>query len=142
MLIAAMGNDGNSSISYPAGVPGVMAVGATDSNDKIARFSQYGKHNSVAAPGVNILSTFPTYQTDMPGISYGSISGTSMATPAVSGLAALVRSKYPQLNSAQVKAHIEATADDLGTPGFDVYYGHGRINVFKALSTAPGAVRR
>jgi subtilisin family serine protease len=142
MLIAAMGNDGNSSVSYPAGVPGVMAVGATDSNDKIARFSQYGKHNSVAAPGVNILSTFPTYATGMPGISYGSISGTSMATPAVSGLAALVRSKYPQLNAAQVKAHIEATSDDLGTPGFDVYYGHGRINVFKAMSTAPGAVRR
>jgi len=142
MLIAASGNDGNSSISYPAGVPGVMAVGATDSADKIARFSQFGKHLSVSAPGVNILSTFPTYATDMPGVNYGSISGTSMATPAVSGLAALVRSKYPQLNAAQVKAHIEATADDTGTPGFDLYHGFGRVNVFKAVSTAPGAVRR
>jgi len=142
MLIAASGNDGNSSISYPAGVAGVMAVGASDSTDKIARFSQFGKHLSVSAPGVNILATFPTYPTDMPGVNYGSISGTSMATPAVSGLAALVRSKYPQLNAAQVKAHIEATADDTGTPGFDLYHGHGRINVFKAVSTAPGAVRR
>jgi subtilisin family serine protease len=141
MLIAASGNDGNSSISYPAGVAGVMAVGATDSTDKIARFSQFGKHLSVSAPGVNVLATFPTYATDMPGVNYGSISGTSMATPQVAGLAALVRSKYPQLNQAQVKAHIEATADDTGTPGFDLYHGHGRINVFKALSTAPKFAR-
>lgn len=137
LLIAAMGNDGNGAKSYPAAEPGVMAVGATDSNDKVARFSQYGPWNSVSAPGVNILSTFPTYPTDMPGTNYGSISGTSMATPAVSGLAALVRSKYPQLKALEVKKHIEATADDLGTPGFDNYYGHGRINVFKALTTPP-----
>lgn len=147
MLIAAMGNsgrgaNGNTPIkSYPAAIPGVMSVGATDSKDALARFSQMGEWNSVTAPGVDILSTFPVSNTtDMPSVNgYGSISGTSMATPAVAGLAALVRSKYPQLNAAQAEAHIEATSDDLGDPGYDQKFGAGRINVAKALSTAPGA---
>lgn len=144
MLIAAMGNsgagaDGMKPIkSYPAAEPGVMAIGASDDKDVRARFSQVGEWHSVIAPGVNILSTFPTYATDMPGKDYGAISGTSMATPAVAGLAALVRSKFPQLTAAQAEAHIEATADDLGKPGFDIQYGHGRANVFRALSTPPG----
>lgn len=148
LLVAAMGNDGAGPngdrpiIGYPAAEAGVMAVSASDSADKRARFSQVGKWNSVIAPGVDILATFPTYATDMPGIGYGAISGTSMATPAVAGLAALVRSKFPQLNQAQVKSHIEATSDDLGAPGYDIQFGFGRINVGKALSTAPGAVRR
>lgn len=148
LLVAAMGNDAHCSDdnpcarkSYPAAVPGVMAIGATDSSDKIARFSQAGDWISVSAPGVNILSTFPTYSTQMPATNYGSISGTSMATPAVSGLAALVRSKFPELNAAQAKAQIEATADDEGPAGFDILYGHGRINVARALSTPPSAIR-
>lgn len=137
VVIAAMGNDGNGSKSYPAATEGVMAVGATDSSDKRARFSQYGNWISVGAPGVGILSTFPTKKSGMPGINYGSISGTSMATPAVAGLAALVRSQFPTMNYKQVQSHIESTADDLGEQGFDKYYGYGRINVFKALSTNP-----
>ncbi len=137
LLVAAAGNDGNNKPGYPAAITGVLAVGASDVNDKIARFSQFGPHLSVAAPGVNIMSTFPTTPSGMPGKDYGAISGTSMATPAVAGLAALVRSKYPNLSPAAVKAHIEATADDKGTPGFDPYFGHGRINVYKALSTPP-----
>lgn len=143
MLIAAMGNSGHYNgrkiKSYPAATPGVMSVGATDSADKLARFSQIGEWNSVTAPGVSILSTFPTYSSGMPGTNYGSISGTSMATPAVAGLAALVRSQFPQLNAKQVQAHIEATADDLGDEGRDNYFGHGRVNVGKALSTSPAA---
>ena len=131
--IAAMGNDGDDSLSYPASIKGVMSVGATDSKDKIASFSQYGKHISVSAPGVNILSTFPMYDSGMPSKEYGKISGTSMATPAVSGLAALVRSKFPNLKAEQVREKIEKSCDDLGTPGFDIHYGHGRINVGKAL---------
>lgn len=145
MLIAAMGNSAHGSDanpiprkSYPAAEPGVMAVGATDVNDKIARFSQAGEWHSVSAPGVDILSTFPLRKTSMPAKDgYGSISGTSMATPAVAGLAALVRAKWPQLNAAQVEAHIEATADDLGPTGYDILYGHGRINVAKAMTTDP-----
>lgn len=148
MLIAAMGNSGHGSDanprpikSYPAAVPGVMSVGATDKSDAIARFSQAGEWNSITAPGVNILATFPTHSSGMPGTDYGAISGTSMATPAVAGLAALVRSQFPQLNAKQTEEHIEATADDLGPEGYDILFGHGRINVGRALSTAPGSRR-
>lgn len=137
LLVAAMGNDGNGSKSYPAAIDGVMAIGSSDKNDKKSSFSQFGKWHSVIAPGSGILSTFPTHASGMPGTNYGSISGTSMATPFVAGLAALVRSQYPQLKRAEVKAHIEATSDDLGDKGYDIYYGFGRINVGKALATPP-----
>ncbi|HEY9840318.1 MAG: S8 family peptidase [Candidatus Sericytochromatia bacterium] len=146
ILIAAAGNSGHAGNkpikSYPAAIPGVMAVGATDNKDQLARFSQIGDWISISAPGVNILSTFPTYASQMPSLNYGSISGTSMATPAVAGVAALVRSKFPQLNAAQTKAQIEANADDMGDKGYDIFFGHGRINVFKALSNAPAGFRR
>ncbi len=141
VVVAAMGNSGREQKSYPAAYPGVVAVGATDSSDKIARFSQFGPWISVSAPGVDILATFPTYASGMPGKDYGSISGTSMATPAVAGLAALVRSQWPDLKQEQVKAHIEATSDDLGDAKFDKYFGHGRINVAKTLSSAPARRR-
>lgn len=141
VVIAAMGNDGDETKSYPAAVPGVIAVGATDSLDRKARFSQYGDWISVSAPGVDILSTFPTYRTQMPGKKYGSISGTSMATPAVAGVAALIRSQWPEMDHLQVRAQLEQGVDDLGPKGFDKYYGHGRINVKKALTPVDGRVQ-
>ncbi|MNT41748.1 Extracellular serine protease precursor [compost metagenome] len=61
------------------------------------------------------------------------MSGTSMSTPYVSGVAALLLSLYPQMTPAQVKARLESTADDVGLPGFDTYTGHGRINAARAL---------
>jgi subtilisin family serine protease len=138
MVVAATGNGASNRKSYPAAYPGVVAVGATDNQDQRARFSQYGEWVSVTAPGVDILAAFPTYASGMPGKDYGAISGTSMATPAVAGLAALVRSQYPQLKQADVKKHMELTSDDQGDKGFDIYYGHGRINVARALATPPG----
>lgn len=143
LVVVAAGNSGVSApASWPAGEPGVMAVAATDSKDVRANFSQTGKHISVSAPGVNIFAGFPTYASQMPGKDYGAISGTSMATPMVAALGALVRSKYPQLKQAEVKALIEKTSDDINTPGFDTYTGYGRINVFKALTTPPAVVLR
>lgn len=136
VVVAAMGNSGNSQVSYPAGIKGVMAVGATDSSDKIASFSQYGPHISVSAPGVKILSTFPMYASGMPSKEYGSISGTSMACPYVSGLAALVRAVNPGLKAADVRTRIEKSTDDLGPSGFDDKYGFGRVNVAKALQAS------
>lgn len=135
IVVAAMGNDGNERPSYPAAVPGVTAVGATDSNDKIARFSQFGKHISVSAPGVGIMSTFPTYSNGIGQTNYGAISGTSMACPGVAGLAGLLKSVNPSLNGDKLREVMEKSADDLGDKGFDKYYGHGRINVYKALSS-------
>lgn len=137
VVVAAMGNYGDNSKIYPAAQEGVISVGATDSNDQRASFSQYGNWISVSAPGVNILSTFPTNSNNMNRRNYGSISGTSMATPAAAGVAALIRSQFPTMNREQVRAQLEQGTDDLGEPGYDIYYGHGRINVAKAL-TLPG----
>lgn len=133
VVVAAMGNDGRETKTFPGACDGVIGVGSTDQADKRSSFSNFGSWISVTAPGSKIWSTLPTGGSQM-GTGYGFASGTSMATPAVSGVAALVRSQFPNLNQAQVKARIEATADDLGPQGFDKEYGHGRINVYKALS--------
>ncbi|HBN08841.1 MAG TPA: peptidase S8 [Cyanobacteria bacterium UBA8530] len=140
LVIAAMGNAGNGEKGYPAAYPGVMAVGAADEKDETADFSQYGEWISVSAPGVAIYSTFPTYQVDMNEYgypqNYAALDGTSMATPAVAGLAALVKSLHPGLDAAGIKQRIEKSADDRGKAGFDAHFGHGRVNALRALSNS------
>lgn len=138
VVVAAMGNEGANAQEYPAGYPGVIAVGATDSSDEIASFSNFGSWISVAAPGEDILSTLPmrsVYVTETEGkdTGYDVMDGTSMAAPYVAGLAALVRSQNPRMTAAQVKMRIERSADDLGDPGFDEQFGHGRINAARAI---------
>lgn len=134
VVVAAMGNDGTNDQSFPAAYPGVIAVGASDAADKIADFSQWGNWITVAAPGVNIMSTLPTYRVDGLPLRYGSMDGTSMATPAVAGLAALLKSVHASATPAQVKARIEQTADKVGGQrGFNPYFGHGRINAAAAM---------
>jgi thermitase len=140
-VVAAMGNSGKEEHSVPACLKGVIAVGATDSTDKKASFSTWGDNISVSAPGVQILSTMPTYPvflTEEYGISqnYAKLSGTSMATPAVSGIVGLLRSQFPNLNVAQVKEKLQNSTDDQGAAGFDKLYGFGRVNAFKAVSAA------
>ena len=127
LIVAAMGNDASEEPSYPAAIPGVMAVGATNVRDRQASFSNFGKHISVSAPGEDILSTTP-------GGKYGSFSGTSMATPHVAGLAGLVKSRFPELAADKLRARIESKSDDLGNRGFDIRFGHGRINAIKAVN--------
>ncbi len=134
LVVVAMGNNGRESKSYPAACDGVMAVGATDISDNKASFSQYGSWISVGAPGHNIMSTLPVKANPIGQTMYGSLSGTSMATPYVAGLAALVRDQFPTLTAMQVKAKIEKSADDTGTAGFDKLFGHGRINAAAAVS--------
>lgn len=136
LFIAAAGNSGqnNDAIpSYPSGYdsPNVMAVAATDNRDALASFSQYGATTvDLAAPGVNIYST-------KPGNSYQYLSGTSMATPAVAGAAALVWDFYPTFNYSDIMRRIYATVDRIGSLNGKVATG-GRLNVFKALrNTAP-----
>lgn len=137
-VIAAMGNDGTNEKSYPAAYPGVVAVGATNKLDKVANFSQYGDWISVSAPGVSVLATFPTYKVAMNDygfpMKYATLDGTSMATPAVSGAAAVIRAKFPALDPAQIKARLEKSADKVsGQADFDQRYGFGRLNVLKAI---------
>jgi type VII secretion-associated serine protease mycosin len=137
LVVAAMGNDGNNKPNFPAQYKGVMAVGATDAKDNLAEFSNTGNWISVTAPGVDILSTMPTYRVtsneDGTSQGYAKEDGTSMATPLVAGLAALVRSRWPELSAEQVRQTIEATATDLGPKGVDTRFGHGRINARRAL---------
>jgi subtilisin family serine protease len=135
VLVSTMGNDRQEKPRYPAAYPGVIAVGSTDAQDQRSGFSNYGSWMSVSAPGKDVLSTFPTYTVRLvntPG--YGFMTGTSMAAPLVSGLCGLVRSKHPGMAPAEVKRLIEETARDLGDPGPDVHYGHGRIDAYAALS--------
>lgn len=126
VVVAAMGNDGRELRVYPGASEGVIGVGATTAEDTRASFSNFGSWISVGAPGHKILSTIP-------GGGYKAYSGTSMATPAVAGLAALVRSRFPALSADDVKRRIEASATDLGAAGFDKDFGHGRIDAGAAL---------
>ncbi|HEY9842656.1 MAG TPA: S8 family serine peptidase [Candidatus Obscuribacterales bacterium] len=133
-VVVASGNErhqGNPT-NYLSAVPGAIAVGATDVKDEITFFSNAGKHVSVAAPGFDILSTMPTFLGI--GKEYQLMSGTSMAAPHVAGLAALLKSIDKSASPAEIKQVMEMSADDLGAPGFDELYGHGRINAAKAVA--------
>lgn len=132
VVVAAAGNTARESYHYPAAHHNVIAVAATTAADYLASFSTRGDFVDVAAPGLQVFSTFR-------GNRYTFMSGTSMASPHVAGLAALILSRNPGLTPAQVRAIIEATATDLGPTGRDIYFGHGRINAELALTkTAPG----
>lgn len=141
ILCAATGNDDGDPVISPAlhsaNFPGVIAVGASDSDDEVASFSNIGPEVSVVAPGVDILSTFPTY--DVSGGSehdFKSWDGTSMATPHVTGLASLVWSRVAKLTNEQVRDVINNTAVKLGAGDFDDSWGHGRINAADAVAKA------
>jgi subtilisin family serine protease/uncharacterized protein YkwD len=129
-IAAAAGNDGNSTLFYPAAHEHVVGVAATDSSNVRASFSNYGTHVDISAPGVNIFST-------VMGGGYSFKSGTSMATPFVSGLAALILSMNSTLTPDEAETIVEQSADDLGDSGYDVYYGWGRINAYRAIVASP-----
>ena len=129
LVIAAAGNSGTSERHYPAAYPEVIAVTATNEKDKLVSFSTYGDWVDIAAPGTSIVSTF-LWNT------YVSMSGTSMAAPHVAGVAALVWSEFPGMSNEQVRGQLLNTADDLGSRGFDVYFGHGRVNARKAVAVS------
>lgn len=129
VIVAAAGNDGLPNISYPAALPNVIAVGATNSSDVLTSWSNYGSALDVVAPGQSIFSTVWDD-------SYVNMSGTSMATPHVAGLAALVYSLRSDFTNAQVEGAIESGCVDLDAPGWDQYYGYGRIDAYNTLEKA------
>ncbi len=130
VIVVAMGNDGISQINYSAGNSGVIAVGSTNGRDEISGYSTFGNHISVSAPGENIYSSDAF---DNSGYVY--MSGTSMATPFVSGVVALLLANDANLTPAEVKSIIEDSSIDLGTAGFDTVFGYGRVDANSALST-------
>lgn len=130
VLVAAAGNDGGQNLHYPAAYPEVISVGATDQNDVKASFSNFGSTVDVMAPGVDIYSTLPEGNS-----TYGNYSGTSMATPMVAGLAALIKSHFPSMSASQIRQRIVQGCEDISTqnPGMNGQIGAGRINAFWSL---------
>ena len=133
LLVAAAGNDGNrrgtgDSVDYPGAYSSVIAVAATDFTNIRASFSSTGPAVELAAPGVNILST---YQGDLT-----SLSGTSMACPHVAGTAALVLAANPSFTNYNIRNRLAQTATDLGTRGRDKLYGYGLVNAKAAAAVS------
>ena len=121
LLVAASGNLGTAAYSYPASYPSVISVGSIAIDNTKSPFSQHNDQVDLVAPGSNIKST-------LPGGGYGYDSGTSMATPHVSGVAALVWSQFPGYSAKEIRKALEAKAEDLGEQkGRDNMYGHGLV---------------
>jgi subtilisin family serine protease len=133
LIVAAAGNSGASGNAavYPGASLGVLSVAATDSNDRRAAFSTRGSMVGVAAPGVGVVSTYRDG-------GYTSMSGTSMASPMVAGLAALIWSRTPSLTAAQVREQILESSVDLGPAGRDDEFGAGRIDAAAWARRATG----
>lgn len=132
VFVAAAGNSASPAPSYPAGYPSTVSVGATNNAAAPASFSNYGSWVSVVAPGVNIFSTFPRARG-----SYGTLSGTSMATPHVAGLAALVLSVRPDLSARQVKQILMDTA--ARTLALRGRTASGFVHAHRAVTATPKA---
>lgn len=130
LVVAASGNASKNFVGCPAALDEVIAVAATTPQDTRWTGSNFGIHLDVSAPGVSIYST-----SFNPALKYQLLTGTSMASPHVAGLAGLLWAYDPALSDKDVRTIIEATVDDLGTAGYDVFFGHGRINAYQALST-------
>ena len=136
VVVAAAGNSGNPSKTYPGAYTNAIAVAATDNQDNKASFSEYGSWVDVAAPGVNVYSTFPTHpfylQTEYGrSENYDFGSGTSMATPMTSGVVALIWSTGKYTYASDVRSRLELTADKISGTG--TYWLAGRINAGNAV---------
>jgi thermitase len=127
IIVGSAGNDGTNLPHYPSGYAEVISVSATDINNNLYFENDFGKID-LSAPGVNIYSTTL-------GNGYEYKTGTSMAAAYTSGLAALAWSRYPSYSRDQIRGLLQTTSDDLGLPGWDPYFGYGRINALKALQS-------
>ncbi len=155
VLLASAGNSGYQSVSYPAAYPQVMCISASNDQDQITSWSTYNDYVSVCAPGQSVLS-LRAAGTDLyaghnePDVHiidslYYLASGTSMSSPYAATVAAYIRSVSPGLDPEAVRTIVETTADDIvdpyglgeNYPGWDIYSGHGRVNLFEGLAVTP-----
>ncbi|KZL92441.1 S8 family peptidase [Clostridium magnum] len=127
LVVVAAGNDNVDCSNYsPASNSNVYTVSALSKNDRKASYSNYGTKVEVSAPGDNILSTVPNGK-------YAYMSGTSMAAPIVSAVAAMIKAENPNLTPSEIKQILDQSAKDLGTTGRDIYYGFGKVNAYNAV---------
>ena len=148
VIVCAAGNDGRALVSYPAAYSECIAVGATRFDGKRVRYSNYGSALDIVAPGGDtsvdqnkdgygdgiLQQTFSGSPTSF---GYYFFQGTSMATPHVAAVAALVLSVHPEYTNSQVRTALLSTAKDLGTAGWDRYYGYGLVNAYGAVNWKP-----
>jgi subtilisin family serine protease len=137
LIVAAAGNDATSKQFYPAAYPGVLSVTATGQNnnyDSVASFSNYGQDVNLAAPGVNIYSTWQPNRNDTNEYLYGV--GTSFSSPLTAGVAALVCARFPNYTPLQVAEQVRVNCDNIDTynPGYIYQIGKGKLNAYKALA--------
>jgi subtilisin family serine protease len=129
VLVAAAGNHSSSLPEYPAAYPKVVGVGATRSDDSLCSFSNYGSAVRLVAPGQSVWTTV------LRG-SYGPCWGTSMSSPIVAGVLGLMLSANGALGNDDAVNLLQNNADDLGVAGLDDFFGHGRVNAFRAVAAA------
>ena len=127
IVVGASGNDGDSTRYYPASYPGVISVGSVDSNRIRSSFSNFNEALDIVAPGEGIVTTGLNN-------SYFSVSGTSLAAPQIAGVFGLLVSAYPTFTSTQIMELLINSTVDLGTLGYDIYYGYGLVDAANALS--------
>ena len=128
VVVASAGNTpGPNYVDYPAAYPGVVAVSGIDRNGRHAKISVSGEEVTIAAPSDDIWSINANG-------GYRTGTGTSDSAAIVSGAAALIRSRYPDLTAEEVIHRLTATATDKGPPGHDPEYGHGIVNLVAALT--------
>ena len=151
IVVAAAGNEGQETESYPAAYDGVISVSAIDSSSTLAYYSNFGDTIDVTAPGGDnsvdlnsdgypdgVLSTVGNDTSGQIEMNYRLNQGTSMAAPHVAGVAALMKSLWPEMDAAAFTGLLRSgtITTDLGAPGWDLYYGAGLINAQKAVFAA------
>lgn len=131
VVVAAAGNNANSTPLYPGGCAGAFTVGSTTSGDGRSTFSNFGGYVSIAAPGTGIMSTVPTGACGLCNATgYSSLNGTSMAAPHVAGAVAVLLARQPGLNASQIEDRLKKTAEPLPAA---LQLGAGRLDLFEAV---------
>ncbi len=133
VVVCAAGNEGKRDPCYPSDYTSTISVTSVNSGNERSEFSNFGFSKTIAAPGEKIQSTYPNAK-------YTLLSGTSMATPVVTGVAALMYSVNPKLSTDAVRQILCNTAKDIGEKGFDIYTGHGLVNAEEAVKQAISAI--
>jgi hypothetical protein len=134
VLVGSSGNQNSSNPHYPSGYSEVICVGNSTQDDFRAGNSNYGSTLDLMAPGTQIITTARNNN-------YASISGTSAATPHVAAAAALILS-LGNFTNEEVKQILKSTSDDIGEPGWDIFTGAGRLNMYRAVTViAPSVIK-